>query len=152
MNSAGLGLLNAWESDSLTVYLDYAGHPTVGRGHRTSLPVGAVISRAEDDALFADDLARAELIVSQAVTVPLTDNQRTALECFVFNVGPGEVGVKSGFVWRKAGGHSTLLTLLNAGDFDEACEEIGRWNHVDDEVVLGLTRRRCAEQALFTTP
>jgi GH24 family phage-related lysozyme (muramidase) len=29
---------------------------------------------------------------------------------------------------------------------------MGEWNHVHGQVVLGLTRRRCAEQALFTTP
>ena len=152
MNAGGLCLLSAWESDSLVVYNDHFGFPTVGRGHRTTLPIGATISQAEDDALFADDIARAELIVSRAVTVPLTDNQRAALECFVFNVGPGEVGVKDGFVWLKAGGHSTLLNLINAGEYDDACEEMGAWNHVNGQVVLGLTRRRCAEQALFTTP
>lgn len=70
--------------------------------------------------------------------MPLTDNQFSALVCFCFNVGVG------------AFEDSTLLELLNQGDFIGASNQFAQWNKVNGEPWLDLTRRRLAEQALFS--
>jgi GH24 family phage-related lysozyme (muramidase) len=44
---------------------------------------------------------------------------------------------------------STLVTLLNAGDFNGAALELDKWDHANGKVIAGLLRRREAETALF---
>jgi hypothetical protein len=86
-----------------------------------------------------EDLELFESYVEDAVQVIVNDDQFAALVCFCFNVGPGSEGF----------GGSTLLRKLNAGDYQGAAEQFPRWNKGGGEPMLGLTRRRLAEQALF---
>lgn len=44
---------------------------------------------------------------------------------------------------------STLCRKYNAGDFDGAASEFKRWNRSGGRVLLGLKRRRAADEALF---
>jgi lysozyme len=44
---------------------------------------------------------------------------------------------------------STLLRELNAGHYRTAADEFLKWDHAGGRVLLGLTRRRQAERALF---
>ena len=96
-------------------------------------------------------MREADQIISQHVRVPLTANQREALRSFVFNVGPGEPGVRSGFVWLKSGATSTMLRKLNAGDYAGAAAAFDRWNQAGGRVSTGLIARRADERALFET-
>ena len=75
--------------------------------------------------------------VDSLVTVPLTDKQRGALCSFVFNVGCG--------AFKK----STLLKLLNVGDYTGAAAQLPRWNKAAGNILPGLVRRRGEERALF---
>jgi lysozyme len=59
---------------------------------------------------------------------------------FVFNLGAGNFQ------------SSTLLKLLNSGDYQGASGQFPLWNHAGGVVVAGLTARRLAEQTLFNTP
>ena len=77
--------------------------------------------------------------MADAVRVPLEEHQFAALVCFCFNVGPGAEGF----------GGSTLLKLLNQGDYGAAANQFPRWNKVNGQPWLGLTRRRLAERSLF---
>lgn len=94
-------------------------------------------TEAEASEILVRDLAKYEAAVSEAVTVPLTENQFGALVSFTFNLGPANL--------RK----STLLKKLNAGDFVGAANEFARWNRAGNKVLAGLTRRRAAEADLF---
>ena len=47
---------------------------------------------------------------------------------------------------------STLLRLLNAGNFQAAADQFPRWDRAGGKEVAGLLARRNAERALFLTP
>ena len=78
--------------------------------------------------------------VSSYVTVTINDNQFSELVSFCYNLGPGSLH------------GSTLLKLLNSGDYDGASHEFLKWDKAGGQVVAGLERRRLAEQALFLQP
>jgi lysozyme len=114
---------------------------------------GKSITKHQAEEILEYDIQRAESIVENAVTVPLNGNQFSALVSFVFNVGHGKRGEKSGFVVLKDGGPSSLLRKLNEGAPLSAAEEFPKWNKgtVDGKLVVlpGLVKRRAAERALF---
>jgi lysozyme len=93
-----------------------------------------------------EDLDSAALWVDEWVSTPLNQNQYDALCDFVYNVGPGIKGKRDGFVWLKSGQPSTMLRLLNAGDYTGAAMEFPKWNLPP---LPGIIRRRATEQALF---
>jgi lysozyme len=72
------------------------------------------------------------------VTTPLSQNQFDALVSWVYNLGGGNL---------KA---STLLKVLNSGDFNGVPAQLMRWNKAGGKVLEGLTRRRQAEADLFS--
>jgi len=132
------------EGLSLTAYQDSGGAWTIGYGHliragERYYPYGPVreITLQEANQLFDADTAVATRAVDTLVVVPLSDNQREALISFVFNVGVG------------AFQSSTLLRVLNQGNFAQAAAEFLRWNKDDGVVVDGLTARRERERELF---
>ena len=164
INQAGLNLIKSFEGlldgDPSTVnldpYIDPVGIWTIGWGHAISVG-GSFLkgpgSKAQAFALYpggltmdqAEALLRADLMetcrdVEAAVTVPITDNQFAALVSFTFNLGIGNL--------KK----STLLRLVNAGDFVNAAQEFKKWNKAGGKELAGLTRRRTAEATLFQTP
>ena len=117
---------------------DAWGKPwTNGWGHIKGVYEGQVITQDQADQWLIDDLHDALMFVGHAVTVPLNDNQMSALVDFVFNVG------------GKNFAGSTLLKLLNEGKYDEAAAQFGRWNHAGALTLVGLTKRRAAEAAMF---
>lgn len=125
-------LITVLEGFSAEVYLDSGGVPTVCYGH-----TGADVSLGqpprtdeECDALLAADAAWASQAVSDLVTVPLSDNQRTALVSFVYNVG------------RSAFRDSTLLKLLNRGQYMSVPDELRRWVYDNGKRIRGLENRR----------
>ena len=44
---------------------------------------------------------------------------------------------------------STMLKVLNAGEYDEVPNQMLRWNKAGGKVLEGLTRRRQAEADMF---
>lgn len=139
MSGAGLALLQKCEGLRRSVYLDTAGLPTIGYGHKLrpgeSFPEGLTDAQAEE--LLEADLDAAEDAVSRLVTVPLSQGQFDALVDFVFNLGEG----------RLAG--STLLRDLNAGNYASAAGQLLLWDHVGHVEVEGLRLRRESEFNLF---
>jgi lysozyme len=143
-------LLQRLEGLRLTAYQDQAGKWTIGYGHLIKpgepyVPYGIIytITPQQADELLAADTAEAQACVDANVVVPLTDDQRAALVSFAYNVGCGALI------------SSTLLRLVNAGDFAGAAAEFDKWNHVRDPqtgqlvVSAGLTDRRAAERTVF---
>jgi len=47
---------------------------------------------------------------------------------------------------------STLLHLLNAGDYHGAVAEFEKWDHAGGEVAAQLLQRRQADESEFNTP
>lgn len=153
INEAGKKILKRAEglpgtdgAPALETYLDDAGVPTNGWGHTKGAVMGQQIDvqRAED--LFGGDIAPAEETVEQAVKTELSDNQFAALVIFAFNVG------LAGFTG------STLLKVLNAGNYDQVPAQLRRWNKVRDPKTgqmvesHGLNNRRQIEIDLWNTP
>lgn len=139
MSEAGLRLLKRFEGFRSHIYLDIAGIPTIGYGHR--LADGELFERGLDEAQAAELLARdvraAELAINRLVKVLLAQGQFDALVDFVFNLGAGKL----------AG--STLLRELNAGRYDETADQLMRWDHSGAKEIEALKARRAAEVQLW---
>ena len=123
-------------------YLCPANKPTIGYGHVIVDSERATlwnVELTEDQAtkLLMKDLVRFEDAVSAMVAVPLTQGQFDALVSFAYNLG--EAKLRS----------STLLKLLNAGDYDGARKQINRWVYSNGKKLEGLIRRRARETEMF---
>jgi lysozyme len=139
INDVGLKLLTTFEGCELEAYDDGVGIPTIGYGHTAGVVYGMTITQAEAEEFLRQDLEEFESYVTDLVEVDLNADQFSALVCFCYNTGPGEEGF----------GGSTLLRLLNSGDFEGPENQFLRWNKGGGEPMLGLTRRRLAERSLF---
>ena len=121
----------------LAAYQDTGGVWTLGYGH-TPARAGQIITLTQAHALLDSDITTAARAVADLVQVPLTLGRRGALIDFVFNLG--EAALRT----------STLLHLLNGGDYAGACAQFDRWDHcvVDGRMIAdpGLLRRREDEQ------
>jgi lysozyme len=135
----GLALTEQFEGCRLTAYQDQVGVWTIGYGH-TGPEVCAEMAITQEQAqdLLAKDVSSATECVNNAVMVELMQEEFDALVDFVFNLGGG--------AFRQ----STLLRLLNAGNFASAAAQFAQWDRAGGAVVAGLLRRRQAETALFS--
>tara|TARA_R100001198_G_scaffold51472_1_gene28829 strand:- start:25 stop:546 length:522 start_codon:yes stop_codon:yes gene_type:complete len=136
-SSAGLALIKEHEGLRLDAYLCPAKVWTIGYGHTGDVHPGQRITEAMADLLLQADLKSFERAVSASVKVPLTQGQFDALVSFTFNVGAGAFRL------------STLLRVLNEGDYRAAAKQFDRWVHGGGKVLPGLVRRRRDERALF---
>ena len=87
--------------------------------------------------MLVEELHEYENYINDMVTVGLTPSQFDALVAWVFNLGPTNLR------------ESTLLRVLNEGNYEEVPAQIKRWNKAGGEVLNGLIRRREAEALLF---
>lgn len=138
----GLAHIKGWEGYRSRRYLDAAGKPTIGYGHLLKLHENFdTVTEAQATALLLADVASAEAAINKGVTARLTQNQFDALVSFAYNVG------NNGFLT------STLLKMVNAGNFTGAVQQFGRWVYVTRNgkkmVVAGLVNRRQADANLF---
>jgi lysozyme len=144
-NAAGLSLIRQAEGLRLRAYLCPANVWTIGIG-TTVYPDGRKVRSGDKctaqqaDRYLAHDLQEFERAVAAMVTVPVTSNQFSALVSLAYNIG---ISALRG---------STLLRLLNAGDYAGAANQFLRWNRGGGRVLPGLVTRRRAERALFLTP
>ena len=137
ISRAGLDLIKQFEGLYLKAYRCPAGVPTIGYGHTAGVAMGQTITQQQADDYLRRDVRQFERAVSRLVRVPLTQGQFDALVSFAFNLGEGALA------------QSTLLRLLNAGDYSGAAAQFDRWNKAGGRVLPGLVRRRAAERALF---
>ncbi|MBV4411338.1 lysozyme [Enterobacteriaceae bacterium YMB-R22] len=118
-------------------YRDVAGVLTVCVGHTGPDIQMRRYTHAECMTLLDQDLKPVYAAIDRLVKKNLTPFQRTALATFVFNTGTG------------AFAKSTLLTLLNAGDFAGARDQMARWVFAAGHKWVGLMNRRDVEMALW---
>lgn len=140
MNISGKGIdfIKNREGYSSLIYKCPAGKRTIGYGHVIrSGEKFDVIDREEGDRLLRNDLTPVVHTIERYVEKPLNQNQIDALASFVLNIGI--------YNFRK----STLLKLINQGDFEGAAAQFLRWTKSKGEELAGLKRRRELEAELF---
>lgn len=131
-------LVAEFEGCFLQSYLCPADKPTIGFGHTKGVKLGQTITREEAERLLDEDLGNFAAAVRRALKRQVNQNQFDALVSFAFNCKR----------WQG----STLLKLVNAGAFDAAATEFGKWIYAKGVVLRGLARRRAAEETLFRSP
>src|SRR6187402_2641122 len=129
LSRSGAGKLIGREGERLKAYKDTKGIWTVGVGDTDldndgvlDVTPTTVLTQEQVLANFAEDVKWAEDAVNKGVKVALTQNQFDALVSFVFNVG------------ASAFAKSTLLKVLNLGNYDEAAKQFDRW-HTPPEII-----------------
>ena len=139
----GIAFLKEREGYRDKAYKDTGGVWTIGYGTTVvqGKPVDSQDTCTEKQATqwLTDDLAWAQTAVNKLVKVPLKQNQFDALVSFVYNIGD------------YAFSRSTMLRLLNAGQYAKAAAEFDRWIYDNGKVVAGLQLRRNYERALFSS-
>lgn len=148
----GLNFIAGWEGGRSSdgrfhAYLDTIAVPhieTIGFGQTRykggPVPAGLTWTLAEAEADLARSLAEDgyEAAVN-ALGVTLNQNQFDALCSFVYNLGPGSMQWDVG-------------RDIKAGNFQAAADAMLQYDHAGGVRILGLTRRREAERALFLKP
>lgn len=117
------------------------GLVTVGYGSTNRVAFDEQITEQQANEFLQEDLDEAERKVDALVTVPLTDNMRSALVSLLFNTKFGSVR------------DSKALAALNSGDFNEfqkqAFGSTKGFVYGSGKKLPGLTKRRTAEKYLF---
>ena len=133
MSDAGSHILELREGSRSLAYRDTKGIWTIGVGHTGPEVVEGLrwSPQQVDDALRAD-VSIAEQAIRKNVKVALTQNQYDALCSFIFNVGVG------------AFTRSTMLKLLNLGNYVGAASQFDRW-----VIPVEITSRRMSEKKQF---
>lgn len=138
---AGTAVTKSFEKCSLAAYWDVDGW-SIGWGyHGPEVTKDMRISQVLADSLFLKMQDQAAATVRSLVKVRLNQGQFDGLVDFVYEFGEP----------KFAG--STLLKLVNAGNFAAAAAEFLRWDHEKEGGVLvensGLMKRRIADKRLF---
>jgi lysozyme len=146
LSKKGAAFIAHFEGLKLALYNDPVGHCTIGVGHLVHKgPINGSepaefkggITRERAFELLQQDALTAAQEISRSVKVKLNDAQADALISFAFNVGTG--------AFRD----STLLKLLNGGDYASVPAQLNRWTKASGQTLPGLVTRRKAEGALF---
>ena len=137
ISEEGISLIKNYEGCRLESYQDSVGVWTIGFGHIKDVKEGDKINQDEAENLLKEEMPEYEGYINNMVEVPLDQCQFDALVCWVYNLGPTNLR------------ESTLLKLLNAGDYHTTPSQIKRWNKAGGKTLQGLIRRREAEALLF---
>jgi len=90
--------------------------------------------------IFKKDIEQIRLSMNKVIKVTLNKNQQLALLSLRYNIGPNYFN------------GSTLLRLLNAGNFDAAASRFAEWRLSEGLINKGLVARRERERQLFVKP
>jgi GH24 family phage-related lysozyme (muramidase) len=138
-------MIQGFETFSAKAYPDPpgSGKYSIAWGHQIQpgepYTKDSIISRADGDALLVQDLQKYADCVSSAVQTQCTPQQTAAMISFCYNVG------------CEAFGNSTLVSLVNQGDFEGASQQFPSWIHAGGQVSQALVDRRAQEQDLFNS-
>jgi lysozyme len=144
----GARFIGHFEGFRARLYDDAAGHCTIGYGHLVHLgncngsepaEFKTALSEQQAEELLLHDAQAAADAVRTSVRVGLNQPQFDALVSFVYNLGAG------------AFEGSTLLKVLNAGEYSAVPGQLSEWTHAGGRVLPGLVARRAAEGELFKT-
>ena len=137
ISQEGIALIKRFEGCELEAYLDSVGIPTIAYGRIKNVRMGDTCTQEQAESWLEEELPEYEGYINDLVKVDLTQCQFDALCSWVYNLGPNNLK------------ESTLLRVLNEGDYSSVPAEIKRWNKAGGKVLEGLVRRREAEALLF---
>lgn len=137
ISEEGKALIKKFESCRLEAYKCSANVWTCGWGATKGVDENTVWSQSYADERFEGDIQEFENYVNDLVTAPLQQCQFDALCSWCYNLGPANL--KS----------SSMLRVLNEGNYEEVPYQLQRWNKANGEILEGLVRRRKAEALLF---
>lgn len=137
ISAEGLALIKKFEGCELEAYKCSAGVWTIGYGHTKGVEEGMTITKDQAEEMLLEELVEYEKAVEEAVHNQLDQCMFDALVSWTYNLGPTNLN------------SSTMLKVLNAGEYDEVPAQIKRWNKAGGKVLEGLIRRREAEALLF---
>lgn len=137
ISAEGLSLIKKFEGCELEAYKCSAGVWTIGYGHTKGVEEGMTITKDQAEEMLLEELVEYERAVEEAVHNQLDQCMFDALVSWTYNLGPTNLN------------SSTMLKVLNAGEYDEVPSQIKRWNKAGGKVLEGLIRRREAEALLF---
>lgn len=147
---AGIAGTKLYEGKENTAYVErVAGNQvvTVCYGHTATAKLGQTYTDSQCDALLLKDLNNVYgPQVKRLVKVPLSQGEYNALVDFAYNLGVGNLA------------SSTLLKLVNQGEYSRASLEFPKWKYVNgkDCTILankcgGIPKRRAWQQAMFVS-
>ncbi len=110
-----LAMLMTLEGLSLSTYKDTASIDTICYGHTATARPGQTLTQPECDKLLNGDLGVFKRAVERAVKVPIPETMKAAIISWAYNVGIGAMQT------------STLIRLLNQGQYEAACMQMNRW-------------------------
>jgi lysozyme len=140
MTDDGINLLKHFEGLRTEAYPDPAtgAEPwTIGYGCTKDVKEGDCITPEMADVMLLREVASFEKGVRDLVKYDLDENQISALTCFAYNVGLGNLQ------------SSTMLKMINSGSVMAAADQFPRWNMAAGKVMPGLIKRRDAERRLY---
>jgi lysozyme len=136
-------LIKEFEGCKLVAYQCSAGRWTIGYGNTffedgTAVKPGDRITKERAERLLDIVIKDFSDRIEKTIKTILTDNQKSALLSFTYNVGIANL--------QK----STLLKKVNFNPNDPTIRlEFMKWNKAGGKVLNGLTRRREAEANLY---
>ena len=144
INERGLKIIKLFEGFRSEPYLCSAMVPTIGFGSTWSFDGSSVtlshpsIKESDAEELLLREVGRCEQAVDRLIRVELNENEHSALQSFVYNLGSGRLQ------------SSTLRSLLNRNaPREQVADEFPKWRRAAGKILQGLVRRRAAERALF---
>jgi lysozyme len=90
--------------------------------------------------IFKKDIEGIRSSMNKVIKVPINKNQQLALLSLRYNIG------------GPAFDRSTLLRLLNTGDYNAASMRFAEWRLSEGKINQGLVNRRERERQLFNKP
>lgn len=137
-SAAGVAAIRGYEGSRAHAYQDVAGVWTIGVGHTgPDVHPESQWTQEQIDEALARDLTRFEMAVNTVVKVTLSQGQFDALVSLCFNIG------------AAAFAKSTLVRLLNQGDYRAAGCQFVVWNRAGGEFNPSLLTRRALEMWMF---
>ena len=142
ISAKGYDMIKFFEGLKLQAYLDTGGVWTIGYG-TIKYPNGTRVKKndtcTEPQALkwLINDSKWVDACLDKHIKVKLNQNQFDALASFVYNIG------ETAFV------KSTMLSLINANNLNDAALQFDRWVNDNGKRIQGLVNRRSAEKKHF---
>lgn len=134
LSAAALIGIVVHEGYSDTAYVPVAGDvPTIGFGTTGGVKLGDKTTPIKALERALTDVNSFEDALKKCVIVPLHQYEYDAYISLSYNIG------SSAFC------NSTLVKLLNSGNYEEACKQILRWDKFQGKPLRGLTIRRQSE-------
>ena len=127
-----LKLIKRFEGCKLKAYYCPAGILTIGWGATGDIAVGEIWTQEQADKRLEQDAYK--FFVGTKKLLP-NASDRVIIACtdFAYNLGLGALKT------------STLRRKILAGDIEQACVQLARWNKGGGRVLRGLVLRRQAE-------